>query len=60
MREVYVPPSTNVGSAFASHAVLIWTAGGHTYGIGFHNVKGMKPTLALDIALARGIKLIAG
>jgi hypothetical protein len=60
MREVYVPPSTNVGSAFASHAVLIWTAGGHTYGIGFHNVKGMKPTLALDITLARGIKLIAG
>lgn len=60
MREVHVPPTTNVGSAFASHAVLIWTVGRHTYGIGFHNVKGLKPTLSLDLALARGIKLVAG
>jgi hypothetical protein len=60
MREVYVPPTTNVGSAFASHVVLIWTVGGHTYGIGFHDFRGLKPTLALDIALARGIRLVVG
>jgi hypothetical protein len=58
MRSVYVPPATNDGSAFMDHVVLIWTVRGHTYGIGFHNVDGIKKTLALDISLARGITLV--
>ncbi len=33
MRVVFVPPDTNEGSAFASHVVLIWTVGHHTYAI---------------------------
>ena len=58
MREVYVPSATNEGSAFARHVVLIWTIGGHTYGAGFHDVNGMQRTLALDLELARSIKLV--
>jgi len=58
MRSVFVPPATNDGSAFAHHVVLIWTVRGHTYGIGFHNVHGIAQTLALDVALARWIKLV--
>jgi hypothetical protein len=30
MRAVLVPSSTNAGSAFAEHVVLIWTVGRHT------------------------------
>lgn len=58
VRAVYVPPATNEGSAFANHVVLIWTADGHTYGVGFHNVHGVRQTLALDVALVRGIRLV--
>ena len=59
MQAVYVPFGTNAGSAFARHVVLIWTVGGHTYGVGFHNVHGLEQTLDLDVALARGIGLVA-
>lgn len=59
MQAVYVPFGTNDGSAFARHVVLIWTVGGHTYGVGFHNVHGLQQTLDLDVALARGIRLVA-
>jgi hypothetical protein len=59
MRAVYAPPRTNDGSAFMSHVVLIWTVGGHTYGVGFHNLHGVAQTLELDKILARGIKLVA-
>lgn len=58
MRAVFVPPATNVGSAFMHHVVLIWTVGRHTYGVGFHNERGIRETLALDEALARGIRLV--
>lgn len=58
MREVFVAMGTNDGSAFANHVVLIWTAEAHSYGLGFHNLHGLKPTLALDITLARGIRLV--
>jgi hypothetical protein len=58
MRAVYVPFGTNEGAAFARHVVLIWTVGHHTYGVGFHNVQGLRQTLALDVALARGIRLV--
>ena len=59
IQAVYVPFGTNAGSAFARHVVLIWTVGGHTYGVGFHNVHGIRSTLDLDVALARGITLVA-
>jgi hypothetical protein len=59
MRAVYVPVKTNAGSAFMRHVVLIWTVGGHTYGVGFHKVHGLRATLDLDAALARGVRLIA-
>jgi len=29
----YVPPAIDDGIAFMFHVVLIWSAGGHTYGI---------------------------
>ena len=58
MREVFVPPATNDGSAFMSHVVLIWTEGGHTYAFGFHNIHGFRRTLDLDIELARGVVLV--
>jgi hypothetical protein len=58
MRAVYVPPTTNAGSSFADHVVLIWTARGHTYGVGFHKVRGIQQTLELDAALARSIELV--
>lgn len=59
MRAVYVPPETNDGSAFMHHVVLIWTVDGHTYGVGFHNVAGLDRTLDLDVALVRGVRLVA-
>ena len=58
MREVYVSPETNEGSAFAGHVVLIWTTGGHTYGVGFHNLHGINSALALDLELVRSMKLV--
>jgi hypothetical protein len=58
MHAVFVPPATNEGSAFAHHVVLIWTVGHHTYGVGFHDVTGIRPTLRLDEELARNIKLV--
>jgi hypothetical protein len=58
VRAIFVPPATNDGSAFASHVVLVWTARGHTYAVGFHAVRGIQRALSLDVALARGIKLV--
>jgi len=58
MRSGYVPLATNDGSAFMNHVVLIWTDAGHTYGIGFHNTKGIHGTLLLDEELAKHIRLV--
>jgi hypothetical protein len=58
MRAVYVPFATNDGSAFARHIALIWTVGDHTYGVGFHDVHGLRQTLALNVALMRSIRLV--
>jgi hypothetical protein len=58
MHAVYAPPETNDGSAFMHHVVLIWTKDGHTYGVGFHNVRGIQRTLTLDEELAGGIRLV--
>jgi hypothetical protein len=59
MHVVFVPPDTNDGSAFASHVVLVWTVGQHTYAVGFHDVSTINQTLALDLTLARGIRLVS-
>jgi len=58
VRAVFVPSATNDGSAFAHHVVLIWTVRGHIYGLGFHDVRGIQPTLALDEELVRGVRLV--
>jgi hypothetical protein len=58
VRYVYVSPETNEGSAFAHHVVAIWTVGRHTYAVGFHDVAGLRATLALDAALLRAIRLV--
>jgi hypothetical protein len=58
VQAVFVPPASNDGSAFAQHVVLVWTAGRHTYAVGFHDVYGIAPTLALDTQLVRSIALV--
>lgn len=58
MNAVYVPPATNDGSMFMHHVVLVWSQAAHTYGVGFHNIRGIRSTLLLDEQLARHIKLI--
>lgn len=58
MQAVYVPPATNDGSAFMHHVVLVWSEGGHTYGFGFHNTRGIHRALLLDEQLARHIELV--
>ncbi len=55
---VFAPQSTNDGSAFANHVVLIWTVGNHTYGVGFHELGTIASTLALDRRLLEGIALV--
>jgi hypothetical protein len=57
-RPLFVPQESNDGSAFMHHVVLIWTVGDHTYGIGFHDVRGIRQTLALDRELAQGLELV--
>jgi hypothetical protein len=57
MRAVFVSPETNE-SAFVHHVVLIWTVGGHTYGIGFHDITTVRETLQLDEELAQHIELV--
>jgi hypothetical protein len=54
----FAPQATNDGSAFAQHVVLIWTVGGHTYGVGFHNVSSVRQTLLRDEALLCHLKLV--
>lgn len=58
MRVVSVPREWNDGSAFADHVVLIWTLGKHTYGVGFHDNRGVPETLRLNKELARHIALL--
>jgi hypothetical protein len=58
MRAIFVPPATNDGSAFMHHVVLIWTVDNHTYGVGFHNVRGLPQALRLDEELSENIRLV--
>ena len=53
--KVVLVPHTN-GSAYAGHTVLVWTAHGHTYGLGFHQHDA--GALALDIAVGRSLVLV--
>lgn len=59
MHAVFVPPATNEGSAFMQHVVLIWTVGTHTYGVGFHDVRGIQATLRRDEELTKSVRLVA-
>jgi hypothetical protein len=40
------------------HDVLVWTTGGHTYAVGFHEFGTRRSTRALDVELVRGIRLV--
>jgi hypothetical protein len=38
------------GSIFQRHTVLMWTEGGHTYGVGFHGLDKEAEDLNLEVA----------
>jgi hypothetical protein len=57
---VFVPQAADEGSAFGHHVVLLWTVGRHTYAVGLHDVRGIRPTLTLDEELVKGIRLVSG
>jgi hypothetical protein len=59
MREVYADPATNDGSIFSGHVVLVWTTGGHTYAVGFHQTRSRRETQMLNDAVARSITLVS-
>jgi hypothetical protein len=56
-RWVYVSPATNE-SAMRGHDALVWTTGGHTYAVGFHEFGTRRATRALDVELVGGIRLV--
>src|SRR5215211_5070174 len=58
VRWIFVPPETNDGSAFAGHVVLVWTTGGHTYAVGFHDTSTRAQTRAMDLELVRHIRMV--
>jgi len=57
-RWIFVPPSTNEGSAFSGHVVLVWTTGGHTYAVGFHDTTTRRVAKAMDVELVRHLRLV--
>ena len=59
MREVYADPATNEGSIFSGHLVLMWTAGGHTYALGFHLDGSRHETRTLNQSVARSVSLVS-
>jgi hypothetical protein len=59
MRVVYADPSTNDGSIFSGHLVLVWTTGGHTYALGFHMDGSRRETQMLSEAVARSVSLVS-
>lgn len=48
----------NAGSAFMGHVALIWTTGGHTYGVGVRAPSGVARSIELATALAQRIVLV--
>jgi hypothetical protein len=57
MRWIYVSQNTQ-GSAMAGHIMLIWSAGPHTYALGFHNLWGKPLNEALDVAVAQHLRMV--
>jgi hypothetical protein len=58
MRAVYADPATNEGSIFSDHLVLVWTAEGHTYALGFHLAGSRHRTQMLNETVARSVSLV--
>jgi hypothetical protein len=57
MRWIYVSQNTE-GSAMAGHIMLVWSAGPHTYALGFHNLWGKPLTEALNVAVAQHLRMV--
>ena len=57
---VYVPAATNDGSQFSDAVVAAWSAGGHSYAIGFRATGRLAAAKALDARLLAGIALVGG
>ena len=55
----FVPPATNDGSSFAGHIVVLWSQDGHSYAVGFHDLRGVKITEQLNALLVSGIRMVA-
>lgn len=51
---IYVPQSSS--SIFGGHTVLVWSEGGHTYGVGFHG-EGNRIRI-LNLAVAEHIAMV--
>jgi hypothetical protein len=56
-RWVFVPLRGNE-SIFLGHLALVWTTGGHTYAVGFHDWNPRAVTRAMDLELVRHIRLV--
>jgi hypothetical protein len=56
-RWVFVPVRGNE-SIFLGHVALVWTTGGHTYAVGFHDWNRRAVTRAMDVELVRHIELV--
>jgi hypothetical protein len=58
-RWVFVPIKGNE-SIFVGHVALVWTTGGHTYAVGFHDWNPRPVTRALDLELVRHMRMVTG
>ena len=54
----YVPFSTNIGSDFTGHLVMVWNALGHTYMYGFHVVDGITEARRLDLEVVKHLVIV--
>jgi hypothetical protein len=57
MRWIFVPEDTE-GSVMAGHLMLVWSAGSHTYALGFHDLWGLRLNRALDLAVASHLVMV--
>lgn len=46
------------GSDMAGHIMLVWSAGRHTYALGFHDLWGEPLNEALDVAVAQHLRMV--
>lgn len=56
--QVLTVPQDNAYSAFAGHVAFVWTAHGHTYAVGFHDVDSRAATIAWDHALVSSMRMM--